>query len=105
MIPSLGLEGAALAVLVAVAVGALIRRFLLARHFGIAIPIGYVAGPVVATAVAVAVLLLALPLVALPPIAVAGIGLVLGFAAYAGVLLAWQRVTGEPLGLAKLQAD
>jgi len=105
LVDKLGLDGAALAVLIAVAAGAMIRRVMLARCFGIVIPFTYGAGPVVAAVSAVAAVLLADTLLNLPALGAAGVGLAVGFGVYAAALAGWMRVSGQPLGLVNLEAE
>jgi len=106
LIPYWGIEGAALAVLGAVAASALLRRLLLRASFGIVIPLSYCAGPLAAAAAALAAILLLHPL--LPPSSpwlLYGVSLALGLGTYAALLTLWMRGAGNRLSLVNLQAD
>jgi O-antigen/teichoic acid export membrane protein len=106
LIGPLGLDGAAMSVLIAALVGALVRRILLRARFHVAIPIAYSAGPIASgvagIAVAAATLLLARPW---PPVAAAALATVAGLVVYALGLKYWMSRTGKHLGLSHLQLD
>jgi O-antigen/teichoic acid export membrane protein len=105
LIGTLGLEGAAWSVLIAVTAGALVRRVLLRRNFGIAIPVAYSLGPVAAAAVGMAVALGVPQLQANPdwPIYLASLGAGLG--TYVLAIKAWLALSGETLRVVKLTTD
>jgi O-antigen/teichoic acid export membrane protein len=101
LVPQFGLEGAAWAVLIAVSVGALIRRQLLRTGFEITVPLSHASGPILAAMVA------AVPALLLPhhEAGEALTALIAVFATYWLALRLWQRLTGQSLALEKLQAD
>lgn len=100
LIPPLGIDGAALAVLSGVVAAALIRRLALKASFGIAIPARYSAGPVAAALLAIAggigVAALLRPG---PDLLVDGLSLIAGLAIYAATLKAWLMAAGDSLSL------
>ncbi len=105
LIGLIGLDGAAWAVLLAVAAGALTRRLLLRYSFAITVPLTHAGGPM-AAALAAAVPALLLPkLLPLPAAAAAAVTLVVVLAAYWLAIRLWQRTTGQTLALEHLQVD
>ena len=100
LIDALGISGAALSVLIAIAAGALLRRALLQTRFGLTPPLWHSAGPLLAAAVAmiaaVAVHRL-FPIGAAPAVHIGALAAVL--ALYWAGLWVWQRTTGETLRL------
>ena len=103
LIPWLGVDGAALAVLAAMTAGAIIRRISLRAHLGIYIPLRYVAGPVAAAGLAASAVLLA---AASAPEALApGIALAAGLLVYAAALKLWLLAAGDSLALAHFRTD
>lgn len=104
LIAPLGVTGAALAVLIGVAAGAVIRRYALRHYFGIRVPLHYSAPPataaLLATAAAFAIQALLPP--ANPWLHYA-VPLVAGLLTYAGALKLWLRVTGDTLSLGDFQ--
>jgi O-antigen/teichoic acid export membrane protein len=106
LIAAWGLEGAALALLVAVTSGALARRLVVARSFGIVLPAAHSAGPVLAFAAAC----LVVPLAWLAPAigsleARALVIMAVGLAVYFVMLRLWLALTGESLALVNLEAE
>jgi O-antigen/teichoic acid export membrane protein len=94
LIPWLGIDGAALAVLAAMIAGALIRRLSLRSRFAVRVPLSHSAGPVVAGAVAAGAVL------ALHALGVHdGIALVAALLSYVAVLKLWLVATSESLAL------
>jgi O-antigen/teichoic acid export membrane protein len=105
LIDAWGIDGAAFAVLVAIASGALLRRWLLRSRFGLAPPLLHCAGPLLAGLVAAVVALAAHSYIALnAPLSLhlGALAAVLGV--YAGALVLWRRATGETLGLTGFRA-
>lgn len=104
LIPAWGVDGAALAALLAIVASALVRRLLLHRGFAAAIPLRQAAPPLVGLAAGLAV---ALPLMLLP----AAAWLRLGIAAIAGLAACYLalrltlRITGETLALSHFVMD
>jgi O-antigen/teichoic acid export membrane protein len=100
LIDRFGLDGAALAVLVAVGAGTVIRRTVLRAQFGIVVPLSYTAGPFAAAlagaGAAAGVLELA------PGLHV--VALVAAFAAYGAALKLWLAVSGDRLSLDHLHS-
>jgi O-antigen/teichoic acid export membrane protein len=92
-----GLDGAAVAVLAAVAMAALLRRFTLRRQFGIRIPAGHSAGPAAAAILASAAAW-GVHVATAQPLLVLGAAL----AAYALALKAWLAASGETLSFQHL---
>jgi O-antigen/teichoic acid export membrane protein len=101
LIDRFGLDGAALAVLVAVAVGALVRRIVLRTQFGIVVPLVYVAGPLAAAAVSAGAAFAILQI--RPDLHL--VALVVGLGAYGAALKSWLMITGDSLSLAHLHTD
>jgi hypothetical protein len=95
-----------LAVLLAVAAGAVVRRILLGVNFGVSVPLFYSLGPVLAAAVgtAGAMLILNLPMAA-PGWGLHAAALAVGLAAYAASLKAWLVMTGDHLQLVKFTTE
>ena len=92
LLPTLGIIGAALAVLAGYLVRAAMRAWSLRRRFGVTVPLAHPAGPLAAAALGTAAVLLAQPWGELAALAA-------GLATYAAVLLTWLRATGERLRL------
>jgi O-antigen/teichoic acid export membrane protein len=107
LIAAFGLTGAALAVLLAVAAGAMLRRSLLARRFGIVVPLHYSVGPVAAAALgtAAAWMVLHWPVVATGGWWLPAAALAAGLGLYAAALKAWLAATGDSLALVKFETD
>lgn len=106
LIGPLDLDGAALAMLLAVAAGAVMRRILLEVNLGVSVPLFYSLGPLLAAAVgtAGAMLVLNLPMTA-PGWGLHAAALAVGLAAYAVSLKAWLMLTGERLQLVKFTTE
>lgn len=98
LIPAWGVDGAALAALIAIVAAAVARRLLLHTGFGATVPLRKVAPPVIALALGlgVAVALMALPLG--EPLRL-GLAAMFGLAAYWAALRLALRATGESLAL------
>ena len=106
LIVPLGIDGAALATLVAFATGAIVRRHLLRSRFGLRIPLHYSAGPAIAAALALlAAAATTYFLTSAPALVVTGISLVSALLAYAAVLKLWLVLAGKSLALVKFQTD
>jgi O-antigen/teichoic acid export membrane protein len=105
LIGPMGLDGAALAMLIAVASSALLRRLLLSRAFGVVVPIGHGAGPMLAAvpAAALTVLIMSFAPLADPWRDLAAA--VTGLALYGVALRLWLRTTGQRLTLEHLEAE
>jgi O-antigen/teichoic acid export membrane protein len=104
LIPEWGVTGAGLAVLLTYSVRAVHRRYVLRASFGIRTPIGYNVGPLAATAVATLAAILAAHAFHAPTLIYAGAAAA-GLAAYAVLLFAWLRLTGESLKMHGFVAD
>lgn len=105
LIGPMGLDGAALAVLFAVTSSALLRRLLLSWAFGVTVPIGHGAGPMLAALPAAA---LAAIIMLFAPIADPWrdlLAAVAGLAVYWVALRLWLRTTGQRMTLEHLEAD
>lgn len=105
LIGPLGLEGAALAVLIAVSAGALVRRLLLRSNFGISIPLSYSVGPVVAAAIGTAAALVIPPLFEGDDWWIHLISLASGLGSYALAIKGWLALSGDRLELVRLTSD
>jgi O-antigen/teichoic acid export membrane protein len=105
LIGPMGLDDAALAVLIAVASSALLRRLLLSRVFGVTVPIGHGAGPMLAAlpAAALAVLIMLFAPLASPWRDL--LAAVAGLALYWVGLRLWLRTTHQRLTLEHLEAE
>ena len=105
LIGAFGLTGAALAVLLAVVAGAVLRRLLLVRLFQIVVPLTHSVGPVAAAALGMVAAWMVLQL----PVASAGgwwipaAALAVGLGLYAAALKAWLAATGDSLALVKFE--
>jgi O-antigen/teichoic acid export membrane protein len=100
LIGPLGAMGAALAVLLAMVAGAIVRRQMLRRAVGVRIPLAHSAGPIISAMMAVAAgaaVEFWLPLGS--DIAVHGAALAAALAIYGIALWAWLAVTRESLAL------
>lgn len=100
-----GLDGAALAMLIAIQVGALVRRWLLRTRFAVTTPWLHSAGAWLAAAVAAIAAGIghrAIPVDAAPPYHLGALAAVLLI--YWAALSIWQRVTGETLQLTGFRA-
>jgi len=105
LIGPLGATGAALAVLLAMSAGAIVRRQMLRHAMGVRIPLRHGAGPIVSAMAAIGVGACVehwLPLGR--DIAVHGATLIAALAAYGAILWAWLSVTRESLGLTGFRA-
>ena len=90
LIPSLGITGAAFALLTAYALRSVLRFAVLRRRFGMPVPRAHLAGPLAAAAAAaVAVLMVPGPALALAA----------GLALYAALVALWLKLTGQRLAL------
>jgi O-antigen/teichoic acid export membrane protein len=100
-----GIDGAAFSVLIAIAAGAVLRRMLLQRHFGVGPSLWHSAGPLLAASVAAVAAVAAHRAIAVdaaPAIHLAAFAPVL--ALYLAGLWLWQRATGESLRLTGFRA-
>ena len=105
LIGAYGIDGAAFAVLFAIASGALLRRWLLRSRFGLAPPLLHCAGPLLAALVAAIVALAAHRYVAVNAPVSFHLGVLAAvLAVYAAALMLWQRTTGETLRLTGFRA-
>jgi O-antigen/teichoic acid export membrane protein len=106
LIPSLGVNGAALAALAGTLAGALTRRIALKVHFGISSPLAHSAAPAAAglAAVGAAVLVFRL-LPAASGTTVYGGALAAALLTYAAVLKAWLTIAGDTLALRHFRAE
>src|SRR3569623_1145307 len=105
LIGPLGATGDALAVLLAMSAGAIVRRQMLRHAKGVRIPLRHGAGPIVSAMAAIGVGACVehwLPLGR--DIAVHGATLIAALAAYGAILWAWLSVTRESLGLTGFRA-
>jgi O-antigen/teichoic acid export membrane protein len=101
-----GVDGAALAALLAMIAGALVRRLALRRFMGVSVPLVHGAGPVVAAVLAtLGAALLARTLAPGPDLAVYGPALAAALAIYGCVLGLWIKVTGQSLRLVNFRAE
>ena len=106
LIGPLGIDGAALATLAAIAAGAIMRRHLLRSRFGLRIPLHYSAGPVIAAGLALlAAAATTYFLASAPALFVTGVALVAALLVYAAALELWLVLAGELLALVKFQTD
>lgn len=99
LVPRFGITGAALSVLIGVAAGALIRRFMLRTHFEVRTSLLYSAGPFAAAALAIAAAFAAQALLG-PGAAVAA-----GLIAYAAGVKLWLAASGDSLALKDFEAS
>jgi O-antigen/teichoic acid export membrane protein len=100
-----GIDGAALAVLIAICAGALLRRMLLRTRFAAKTPLLHSAGPLLAAAVAAIAAFaahLTIPVDASPPFHLGALAAVLLI--YWAAIQLWQRATGESLRLTGFRA-
>jgi O-antigen/teichoic acid export membrane protein len=105
LIGPLGVTGAALAVLVGVVLGALVRRLSLRTHFDVRTPLHYSAPPDAAAALGVAAAFAAEALLAAAPLWVhTAAGLAAGLATCAVLLRLWLHFTGESLSLGEFES-
>lgn len=95
-----GLDGAALAVLLAVATAALLRRLALRRQFGIVVPFAHSAGPF-AAAIVTAAAAWGIHLALGEPLLVLAVAL----GGYAAALKLWLLASGESLSFQHLDPD
>ncbi len=102
----LGVTGAAVSVLIGVIVGAVWRRIILRRQFGVIVPIHHSGGPVAAALVAVAVALAVRHLVAGAPVVLdQGAALVVGLLGYAALLRIWMAAAREDWSLGEFEPE
>ena len=94
-----GVTGAALSVLVSIALRAVHRRHALAAEFGVRVPLAYNAGPVGAAVLGTAAALLAAWLAGTSALLLYGGAAAVGLGVYGLALLAWIRATGSGLAL------
>ena len=99
------IDGAAIAVLAATVAGAVIRRYSLRSRFGIRIPLGYSAGPVLAAAAALAAAAGTRALAPASGLLVDGVALAAALLAYAAMLKLWLLATRDSLALVKFETD
>ena len=100
LVPPFGANGAAAAVLIAVAAGALIRRHLLRTRFDVSVPLTHSAGPILAGAAGVAAAWLVQDMVLVPGASwTVLLPLAAGLGVYGAALKAWMAATGERLEL------
>jgi O-antigen/teichoic acid export membrane protein len=100
-----GMNGVAFSVLVAIASGALLRRWLVRSRFGLAPPLLHCAGPLIAALAAAIVAVAAHRYVAVnAPLSFHLGALAVVLAVYAAAILVWQRATGETLRLTGFRA-
>lgn len=105
LIGAFGMDGAAFSVLVAIATGALLRRFLLRSRFGLAPPLLHSAGPLLAALVASAIAVLAHRYIAVDaPLSFHLVAFAAVLGVYAAAIALWQRTTGETLRLTGFRA-
>lgn len=105
LIEAYGIDGAAFSVLIAIAAGAALRRFLLRAHFGLSTPLLHSIGPLLAAAVAAIAATFAHRSIAVDAPLVVHLGALAGvLAIYVAALFAWLRVTGETLRLSGFRA-
>ncbi len=97
LVDRFGLDGVALAVLIAVALAALLRRYALRRRFGIVVPAGHSAGPVMAAIVAAGAAWIVHEASAQPVLVLAA-----ALAVYALILKFWLAASGETLAFQHL---
>lgn len=97
LMPTLGIAGAAAAVLAGYLLRAVMRARALRRRFGVTVPLTHPAGPLVAAALGAGAVLLARP-------SGDGAALATGLLTYAAVIALWMRVTGERLRLTGFDA-
>ncbi len=105
LIPWLGVDGAALAVLAAMIAGAVIRRIALRSRFGILIPLRYSAGPVVAAALAALAVLLTIRAAPASEQVTVGVALAAGLLVYAAALRLWLLAMRDSLALAHFRTS
>lgn len=105
LIGPMGITGAALAVLLAVAFAAIRRRHLLRSAFGIAIPLSYNLGPLAASAAAVTAGLATGLLLARTPAPFVDLAILAAtLATYGAALALWMRGSRQSLLLSELRA-
>jgi O-antigen/teichoic acid export membrane protein len=94
-----GVTGAALSVLVSIALRALHRRHALRSEFGVSVPLVYSAGPFAAAILGTLAALLAARLAGASDLLLYAGAVTAGLGTYALALLAWTRATGSSLAL------
>jgi hypothetical protein len=101
-----GVTGAAMAVVIGVAAGAMLRRWTLRRSFGVIVPIYHSAGPLAAALVAIGAALAVRDLaVGMPMLFARGAALGVGLLGYALGLKLWMTVAGEDWSLGEFGHD
>jgi O-antigen/teichoic acid export membrane protein len=101
-----GVTGAAMAVLIGVAAGAVLRRWTLRRSFGVSVPLHHSAGPLAAASVAVAAALAVRDLAGgMPALFDQGAALAVGLLGYAAGLKIWMTAAGEDWSLGEFEPE
>jgi hypothetical protein len=104
LVSALGIDGAALAVLLAWIAGALVRRVALSRVLGLRLPLWHSAGPIAAAVLASLAAMAILSWSGSSDSARHLLAMTIALAAYASGLWLWHKATGESLRLTGFRA-
>ena len=105
MVPPFGVNGAALAVLAAYGLTAVLRSFILRRHFELAVPRAHHAGPLLAAALGAGAVVATWRIEGLSAGAHYPVSLIAGLGVYAAAVLVWLVTARESLSLTGFVVD